>query len=100
MEVGIVGAVPFLIGLWLCGKGAWTARNRNLGLLPLALLVTSLAAGMGSNTIYSKALWLVVAVTVATRGERKRQAGFCWDVRLKVAYKYLLEVKIFKYWIA
>jgi O-antigen ligase len=72
MEVGIVGAVPFLIGLGLCGKGAWKARNRNLGLLPLALFVASLAGGISSTTIYEKTLWFVLAVTVAGIGEKKR----------------------------
>jgi O-antigen ligase len=73
MEVGVVGAVPFLVALWLCGQGAWKARNRNLGLLPLALFVATAAAGMASNVIYTKTLWLVFAVTLAARGERKRQ---------------------------
>jgi O-antigen ligase len=73
MEVGVIGAVPFLIGLWLCGQGAWKARNRYLGLLPLALLVSCLASGIGSNTIKTKEIWFVLAVTVAARGERKRQ---------------------------
>jgi O-antigen ligase len=72
-EVGIVGAVPFLIGLWFCGQGAWKARNRNLGLLPLALWVVIVATGMGSHVIYGKQVWFVLAVTVAVRGERKRQ---------------------------
>jgi O-antigen ligase len=71
MEVGVVGAVPFLIGLWLCGQGAWKARNRNLGLLPLALWVVSVATGMGSNIIYGKLMWFFFVVTVAARGERK-----------------------------
>jgi O-antigen ligase len=74
LEVGIVGAAPFLIGLWLCGKGAWNARNRNLGLLPLALLVASLAGGMSMTPIYLKPLWFVLAVTVAAAGEKKQPA--------------------------
>ena len=73
MEVGVVGAVPFLIGLWLCGWGAWKARNRYLGLLPLALLVATIASGIGSNTIKWKTLWFVLAVTIAAIGEGKRQ---------------------------
>jgi O-antigen ligase len=73
MEVGVVGAVPFLIGLWLCGQGAWKARNQNLGLLPLALLVAFVTAGIGSNVIYTKMMWFFIAVTIAVRGEKKRQ---------------------------
>jgi O-antigen ligase len=73
MEVGSVGAVPFLIGLWLCGKGAWRARNRNMGLLPLALLVASLAGSMTSTSIYRKAQWFVLAVTAAASTEGRRR---------------------------
>jgi O-antigen ligase len=73
MEVGMIGAVPFLIGLWLCGKGAWKGRNRNLGLLPLALLVTALAGSMTSTWIYRKTFWFVLAVAVAATAEKKRQ---------------------------
>src|SRR5262249_39920277 len=68
MEVGVIGAVPFLIGLWLCGQGAWKARNRNLGLLPLALWVAHITSGLASNVIYIKPLWFVLAVTIAARG--------------------------------
>jgi O-antigen ligase len=35
LEVGIVGAVPFLMGLWRCAQTAWQARIGRLGLLPL-----------------------------------------------------------------
>jgi O-antigen ligase len=73
MEVGMVGAVPFLIGLWLCGKGAWKARNRNLALLPLALFVASLVGGMSSTSIYAKAQWFVLAISVAAAAEEKRR---------------------------
>jgi O-antigen ligase len=70
MEVGVVGAAPFLIGLWLCGQEAWKARNRTLGLLPLALWATALAGAMTSASIYMKAVWFVLAVTVAARKDR------------------------------
>ena len=46
LEVGLVGTVPFLIGLWRCAQAAWQARTGHLGLLPLALLLTALAAAM------------------------------------------------------
>jgi O-antigen ligase len=72
LEVGIVGAVPFLIGLWLCGQAAWKARNRNLGLLPLAIFLATLAEGMSLTSIHLKPTWFFLAVTVAVRGERKR----------------------------
>jgi O-antigen ligase len=72
MEVGVVGAVPFLIGLGLCGKAAWRARNLNPGLLPLALLVASLVGAMSSTSIYLKAQWFILAVAVAASADGKR----------------------------
>jgi len=72
-EVGVIGAMPFLIGLWLCAKGAWKGRNRNLGLLPLALLITALAGGISSTWIHRKMFWFVLAVAVGAIGEKKRQ---------------------------
>jgi O-antigen ligase len=74
MEVGAIGAVPFLIGLWLCWSGAWKARNGDLGLLPLALLAAILAGGVGSNVIYQKPIWFVLAVTIAAIAKKKRPA--------------------------
>lgn len=65
MEVGLVGAIPFLVGLWLCGWSAWRARLGDLGLLPLALLFTVLASGMSGTTLVWKTQWLVLALTLA-----------------------------------
>jgi hypothetical protein len=65
LEVGMVGAVPFLIGLWLCGQAAWRARMGNLGLLPLALLLTALIENMNNAGLSKKPLWLVLALTIA-----------------------------------
>ena len=72
MEVGIVGAVPFLIGLWLCGKGAWRARNDTWAFCPGAFGSLT-RGGMSSTTIKWKAQWFVLALTVAAVGEGKRQ---------------------------
>jgi hypothetical protein len=35
--------------------------------------VTALTGGMASTPIYSKALWLVLSVTIAATGQRERQ---------------------------
>src|SRR5206468_10594663 len=39
LEVGVVGAIPFSVGFWLCGLSTWRARLGTFGLLPLALLL-------------------------------------------------------------
>jgi O-antigen ligase len=66
LEVGLVGATPFLIGLWLCGQTAWKARSWHSSMLPLALFCTSLAASMSHPLLQYKPLWLVLAVTSAS----------------------------------
>jgi O-antigen ligase len=61
LEVGIVGTVPFLMGLWRCMQTAWKVRTGRLGLLPLALLLTALAATMSHTQLAQKWFWLVFA---------------------------------------
>jgi O-antigen ligase len=65
LEVGLVGAIPFLIGLWLCVRAAWRGRNGSFGLLPLALVLAGLAANMSITDIARKHLWLLLAIAAA-----------------------------------
>jgi O-antigen ligase len=58
---GLVTAVPFLIGAWLAVRGAWHARGRVHGALPLALLCSLFLANMSGDWGASKLLWLVLA---------------------------------------
>jgi O-antigen ligase len=81
LQVGIAGTIPFLVGLWLCGWAAWKARSGNFGLLPLALLLTMLAANMTHTFIAVKELWLILALALATastaaKGQEKRPLRF------------------------
>src|SRR5262249_39837555 len=64
-DCGIVGTIPFLLGLWFCGKSAWNARLGNLQLLPLALLFTVIGAGGSGNTSVWKTQWLLFALILA-----------------------------------
>jgi O-antigen ligase len=66
LEVGLVGAGPFFVALVLCGRAAWRARKGTFGLMPLALLLTMLAANMSGTWLVRKPLWFVLAVTVAS----------------------------------
>ncbi|MGH7529206.1 MAG: O-antigen ligase family protein, partial [Gemmatimonadales bacterium] len=59
---GILGAVPFLIGLWLCIRNAWRARRGSLHMLPFALLATVLTGSVSGTWIASKVLWLTLAI--------------------------------------
>ena len=65
LEVGLVGTIPFLVALWLCGKGAWNARKAELGSLPLALMLATLTSNITDTFMARKSLWLVLALTVA-----------------------------------
>jgi O-antigen ligase len=66
MEGGLFGAMPFLIGLSLCVRAAWTARVCSLGLLPLVWLVTMLVANMSGTWLTAKLLWFVLIVSLAS----------------------------------
>jgi O-antigen ligase len=65
LEVGMVGTVPFLVGLWWCGYRAWKACTGDLGLLSLALFFAALAASMTHTDLARKPFWLVLALTSA-----------------------------------
>lgn len=63
---GVFGAVPFLLGIGLCGYAAWQARRRAQGSLALALFAGVMLANMSGNWIASKLLWLVLAYALAS----------------------------------
>jgi O-antigen ligase len=65
MEVGLLGAVPFLIGLALCALAAWKARTGKFGNLPFALLMMTLSANLTHTYLARKPQWLVLALAVA-----------------------------------
>jgi O-antigen ligase len=60
LEGGIVGTVPFLMGLWRCAQTAWQARAGRLGLLPLAVLITVLVAALAQPFLVHKWFWLAL----------------------------------------
>jgi O-antigen ligase len=65
IQIGIVGAVPYLIGVWLCGRTAWQARAGPLGLLPFAIVVSLIVTGMAGNSLGFKGQWLFLALAQA-----------------------------------
>ena len=73
MEVGLLGTMPFLIGLGLCMRAAWTARVSSLGLFPLVWLVTMLVNGMLGTPLANKTLWLVFMVSLAAGASTVKQ---------------------------
>jgi O-antigen ligase len=75
---GIVGAIPFLVGAWLCARAAWRSRRGPHGVLPLALFCSVLISNMSGDWIAGKLIWVVLAYAFAS--ERWQQV----DLRLRV----------------
>jgi O-antigen ligase len=73
LEVGLLGAAPFLIGLGLCVRAAWTARVHSQGLLPLVWLATMIVASMSGSSVYYKSLWLVLMLNLASGASTVKQ---------------------------
>jgi O-antigen ligase len=65
VESGLVGAIPFLVGLWLCVLSAWRARKGELGVTYLALLLATIVVNMGIPGLGWKPFWLVMGLGVA-----------------------------------
>jgi O-antigen ligase len=65
---GLLGTVPFVMALGLCGWGAWRARRGPHGVVPLALAATVMMANISGNWIASKLLWITLAYALASAG--------------------------------
>ncbi len=76
IEMGLLGGIPFFVGLWLCWKAAWRARKTSHGLLPAATLVFSLVCSMKGNDIYSKIFWVLLAYPLASSTYAPLPAGW------------------------
>lgn len=63
---GILGAVPFAVGMWLCVRAAWKARPGPQGVLPLAMMISLLVSNMSGDRIYLKFHWFVLAYALAS----------------------------------
>jgi O-antigen ligase len=77
---GLVGTIPFLVGAWLCVRGAWQARRGEHGVLPLALFASVLIANMSGDWIASKLVWLVLAYALASGWWRAPAARLLRDL--------------------
>lgn len=65
-EVGLVGAIPYFIGVGLCLRSAWRVRKGPLQLLPLALLTLVLLINMKSTYHNRKVHWLILGLACAS----------------------------------
>jgi O-antigen ligase len=65
LEVGIIGTIPFCVGLFQCFRAAWKARTGSLGLLPFALVIAVLASNMALTYLTRKPIWVMLAIAPA-----------------------------------
>ncbi len=65
---GILGAIPFLIGICFCVRSAWKARSGTQGVLPFAMIAAILISNMGANMLHSKLQWFVFSYALASGG--------------------------------
>lgn len=84
IETGLLGAIPFFIGLGLCWKSAWSARKTVQGLLPAAMLLFYLALAMKSNQIYDKLFWVLLAYSLASANYVPLRTGLPVYLRSRV----------------
>lgn len=63
---GVLGAIPFMIGLWLCCSSAWKARLGTEGILPVAQLAAILVGNLSGNYITLKLQWVLFAYAMAS----------------------------------
>jgi len=65
-ETGILGAIPFFMGVWYCCREAWRARASIHGVLPLALVLALLTVNMKGTWFNRKLFWIVLAYALVS----------------------------------
>jgi O-antigen ligase len=77
---GLLGGIPFLIGLGLSVRGAWRARRGPLGVLPLAMLLAVLMGTVPGTWMAAKIVWLAMALGLAAGAYMARpEAALPWS---------------------
>ena len=74
LEVGIIGTIPFCVGLYQCFRAAWKARTGSLGLLPFALVVAVLVTNMALTYLTRKPIWVMLAIAPAAAAVASRNS--------------------------
>jgi len=88
LELGLVGATPFVIGMALCARAAWRARQGPLGVIPLAALLTLLVSLQFHGWPGSKPMWLVFGICAAVRRFSVRESSQPTKPELADPYVY------------
>lgn len=64
IETGLLGSVPFFIGLWICWRSGWRATYGAEGPLPITLLANLLIVGFAGSFHLRKMFWIVLAYNI------------------------------------
>jgi len=75
-STGVLGTIPFLIGMGVCLLSAWRARRGPYGSLPLAISSVTFVGCMSGTWIASKILWLTFAIALAAAAAAPRRAAY------------------------
>lgn len=85
LEVGVIGAAPFLFGIGWCGWTAWKRRTGHLGLIPFSLWMVVVVGNMAGTDHLMKSFWYVLALSCASASAGAvtsvRQTSFVPDSR-------------------
>jgi O-antigen ligase len=63
---GVLGAIPYFIGIGLCVRSAWKARDGAHGIVPFAMVIALLVSDMSVSGINWKHHWYVLAYALAS----------------------------------
>lgn len=66
LEVGLLGGIPWMLGVWGCIKNAISAAKKRRDLIPIMLATTVLISGMSSNNIQKKTFWVIMAFALSS----------------------------------
>jgi O-antigen ligase len=65
-ETGLLGGIPFCLGLLICVRAAWEARGGPQGILPLTLMAALLMMNLSNTWLLRKLNWLILAYAIAS----------------------------------
>jgi O-antigen ligase len=66
LQDGVIGAIPYVIGVLLCLGSAWRSRRGEAGVLPLSLIAVVMVANLSVVWDNQKVHWLVLALALAS----------------------------------
>jgi O-antigen ligase len=67
LQVGLVGGLPFFLGLGMFWTAAWNSRKAPTGRLPLAITTAVLFGSLAVPLVTKKFFWLTLAFAIAPR---------------------------------